>query len=308
MVPPKQSNTIDFDAAKLQRLATQEPRQRSGRPLDLLELRQQLNLQLQVSLEADRILAVFFSEIQRLLPVDYLAYQHTGAELRLEFGNPAQHSADYRLIHESEYLGELCFRRRQRFSEAELGQMESLMACLLYPLRNALLYRAAVQSALRDALTGTGNRIAMDQALTREVEVARRHLQPLSVLMLDLDHFKLINDRHGHSIGDDALRAVAAAIKASLRNVDMVFRFGGEEFLVLLSNTSGSSAAQVGERLRRAVEELNLVIDGKPLPLSISLGCASLNAGESVDDLLRRADNALYEAKREGRNRLACAS
>ncbi|WP_152221819.1 GGDEF domain-containing protein [Pseudomonas sp. SCB32] len=305
MVPPKQSNTIDFDAAKLQRLAAQEPRQRSGRPLDLLELRQQLNLQLQVSLEAERILAVFFTEIQRLLPVDYLAYQHTGADLRLEFGDSAQHCAGYRLIHEGEYLGELSFRRRQRFSEAELAQLESLMASLLYPLRNALLYRAAVQSALRDALTGTGNRIAMDQALTREVEVARRHLQPLSVLMLDLDHFKQINDVHGHSIGDDA---VAAVIKASLRNVDMVFRFGGEEFLVLLSNTPGSSAAQVGERLRRAVEELHLAIDGKGLPLSISLGCASLNAGESVDDLLRRADNALYEAKRDGRNRLACAS
>ncbi|MCP8464746.1 GGDEF domain-containing protein [Pseudomonas sp. ZM23] len=307
MVPPKQSNTIDFDAAKLQRLASQ-PRQPSKRPLDLLELRQQLNLKLQASLEAERILAVFFREMQHLLPVEYLAYHHAGADLHLEFGDSAQHSADYRLTHDSEYLGELCFRRRQRFSEAELVQLESLMACLLYPLRNALLYRAAVQSALRDALTGTGNRIAMDQALTREIEVARRHLQPLSVLMLDLDHFKQINDAYGHSIGDDALRAVATAIKASLRNVDMVFRFGGEEFLVLLSNTPGGSAAQVGERLRRAVEELNLAVDGKRLPLSISLGCATLNGGESVDDLLRRADDALYSAKRDGRNRLAFAS
>ena len=307
MVPPKQSNTIDFDAAKLQRAASQDPRTSSRRPLDLLELRQQLNLQLQVSLEADRILAVFFREIQQLLPVEYLAYYHAGADLRLEFGEAGKHCADYRLTHANEYLGEISFRRAQRFSEAELAQLESLMACLLYPLRNALLYRAAVQSALRDALTGTGNRIAMDQTLSREVEVARRHLLPLSILMLDLDHFKRINDEHGHSVGDDALRAVATALKNSLRNVDMVFRFGGEEFLVLLSSTPLQAACMVGERLRQAVEELDYRHAGEPLKLSISLGCADLRPGEGSDDLLRRVDEALYEAKRDGRNRLRCA-
>ena len=185
--------------------------------------------------------------------------------------------------------------------------MESLIASLLYPLRNALLYRAAIQTALRDSLTGTGNRIAMDQALGREVELARRNLMPLSILMLDLDHFKRINDQYGHSHGDEALRTVAMAIKGSLRNVDMVFRFGGEEFLALLSNTSSAGAIQVGERLRHAVEDLQFTVDGQPVPLSISLGCASLAAGEGVDDLLRRADAALYAAKRDGRNRLACA-
>ena len=304
----KPSNTIDFDAAKLQRLAIQEVRPTSRRPLDLPDLRQHLNLQLQSSLEAERILAVFFGEIQQALPVEYLAYVHAGADYRLEFGEPARHSADYHLSHDGEYLGEIRLQRARRFSDAELAQLESLMACLLYPLRNALLYRAAVQSALRDALTGTGNRIAMDQALGREVEVARRHLLPLSVLMLDLDHFKRINDEHGHSVGDDALRAVACTLKHSLRNVDMVFRFGGEEFLVLLSNTPGAAAMQVGERLRCAVQELDLAANGKRVSISISLGCATLNGGESANDLLRRADDALYEAKREGRNRLACAS
>jgi len=86
-----------------------------------------------------------------------------------------------------------------------------------------------------------------------------------------------------------------------------VFRFGGEEFLALLSNTGSAGAIQVGERLRHAVEDLQFTVDGQPVPLSISLGCASLAAGEGVDDLLRRADAALYSAKRDGRNRLACA-
>lgn len=308
MAPTKPSNTIDFDSAKLQRLGLGDNPLRGKRQISLADLRRQLSTQLQTSLEADRILALFFREIQALVPLDYLSYQHSGADLRLEFGESANHCAGYRLTHSGEYLGELSFRRRYPFSETELGQLESLIASLLYPLRNALLYRAAVQTALRDALTGTGNRIAMDQAMSREVELARRSLQPLSILMLDLDHFKRINDEFGHSRGDEALRAVAVAIKASLRNVDMVFRFGGEEFLVLLSNTPGSSAIQVGERLRNAVEELPFLIDGKRVPLSISLGCATLIPGESVDDLLHRADMALYAAKRDGRNRLACAS
>ncbi|MDU2874329.1 MAG: diguanylate cyclase [Pseudomonas aeruginosa] len=152
-----------------------------------------------------------------------------------------------------------------------------------------------------------GNRIAMDQALGRELELARRNLQPLSVLMLDIDHFKRVNDHYGHAVGDEALKAVAETIKDHLRNVDMVFRFGGEEFLVLLSSTPLQAACMVGERLRQAVEELDYRHAGEPLKLSISLGCADLRPGEGSDDLLRRVDEALYEAKRDGRNRLRCA-
>jgi diguanylate cyclase (GGDEF)-like protein len=177
----------------------------------------------------------------------------------------------------------------------------------LFPLRNALLYRAALQTALRDPLTETGNRVAMTQTLQREVDMARRNLQPLSVLMVDIDHFKQINDQHGHSIGDEALKAVANALKDSLRNVDMVFRYGGEEFLVLLSNTSREAASMVGERLRMAVMGIQYLVEHRAIALSVSLGCACLLPGESMESLLRRADSALYVSKREGRNRLSMA-
>ncbi|BAN49657.1 GGDEF domain-containing protein [Metapseudomonas resinovorans] len=307
MVPPTQSNTIDFDAAKLQRLGFSGKRPPKLRPLNLVDLRRQLTLQLQTSLDVERIVGLFFAEVQRLIPLDAMAYQHQSSDLRLEYGSRSSHSAGYRLTHEGEYLGELIFRRNQRFDEQELNQLESLLAALLYPLRNALLYRAAIQSALRDPLTDTGNRIAMEQTLQREVELARRNLQPLSVLMLDIDHFKRINDEFGHGTGDEVLKAVANTLKARLRNVDMVFRFGGEEFLVLLSGTCREAAALVGERLRMGVLELQYLVQGRPLDLSISLGCATLLPAESVESLLRRADNALYVAKREGRNRLSMA-
>ncbi|OLU34353.1 hypothetical protein BVH03_02775 [Pseudomonas sp. PA15(2017)] len=306
MVPPSQKNTIDFDAAKVQRLGLL-PRKEQTRPVSLAQLRQRLGLQLQTSLDAERILATFFRELQHLVPVDSLGYQHSSSDLRLDYGQQANHSATYRLSHENEYLGELTFRRRQRFSDHELAQLESLLASLMYPLRNALLYRVAIQSALRDPLTNTGNRIAMDQVLGREIELARRNGQPLSLLMLDIDHFKSINDEHGHSAGDEVLKAVATTIKDQLRNIDMVFRYGGEEFLVLLSGTPGEGARQVGERLREAVLGLQCVVQGRPVKMSISLGCANLELGESADGLLNRADKALYSAKRSGRNCLAMA-
>ncbi|WP_223480844.1 MULTISPECIES: GGDEF domain-containing protein [unclassified Pseudomonas] len=307
MKSPSQTNAIDFDSAKLQRLGFSQQPPLLERPVSLAQLRQQLSLQLQTSLEPQRILGLFYREIQRLVPLDALSYQHKASDLRLEYGQRGHHSISYTLSHEGEQLGELVFRRNQRFSEQELGNLESLLSALLYPMRNALLYRAATQSALRDPLTDTGNRIAMDQTLQREIDMSRRHLQPLSLLMLDIDHFKQINDTHGHSAGDDVLKGVAASIKSQLRNVDMVFRFGGEEFLILLSNTGREAAAMVGERLRLAAQAKDFSADGNLIELTVSLGCSTLLPGESAESLLRRADSALYVAKREGRNRLAMA-
>ncbi|MHC8355039.1 GGDEF domain-containing protein [Pseudomonas sp. LB3P81] len=307
MKSPSQTNAIDFDSAKLQRLGFGQQPPLLERPISLAQLRQQLSLQLQTSLEPQRILELFFRESQRLVPLDALSYEHKASDLRLDFGLRGHHSISYTLSHEGEHLGELVFRRNQRFSEQEQGNLESLLSTLLYPMRNALLYRAATQSALRDPLTDTGNRIAMDQTLQREIDMSRRHLHPLSLLMLDIDHFKQINDNHGHSAGDDVLKAVAASIKSQLRNVDMVFRYGGEEFLILLSNTGREAAAMVGERLRFAAQAKDYLADGKRIELTVSLGCSTLLPGESVESLLRRADSALYVAKREGRNRLAMA-
>ncbi|MFY0727836.1 GGDEF domain-containing protein [Pseudomonas sp. NFX15] len=307
MKPPSQTNAIDFDSAKLQRLGFSQQPLLLERPVSLAQLRHQMNLQLQTSLEPQRILGTFYREIQRLVPLDALVYRHQSSDLRLEFGQRGHHSISYSLSHEGEHLGELIFRRNQRFSEQEQGNLESLLASLLFPMRNALLYRAATQSALRDPLTDTGNRIAMDQTLQREIELCRRHMQPLSVLMLDIDHFKQVNDTHGHSTGDDVLKSVAAVIKSQLRNVDMVFRYGGEEFLVLLSNTTREAAAMVGERLRFAAQSEEFLADGHSIILTVSLGCSTLLPGESADSLLRRADSALYVAKREGRNRLEMA-
>jgi diguanylate cyclase (GGDEF)-like protein len=304
---PTSTNAIDFDSARLQRFGFAPAHGFAHQPLDYEQLQRRLELQLQTSLEADKILAMFFQSVQQFIPLKALNYKHAGTDLRLEFGERSRHNASYCITHDGEQMGELTFQRERRFAEEELTQLEALLATLLYPLRNALLYRNANLSALRDPLTGAGNRIAMEQSLTREAEIARRQQQPLSVLMLDIDHFKGINDTHGHATGDAVLRGVADAIKDRLRNIDQVFRFGGEEFLIVLTNTGRESAALVGERLRNAALQLTYPVNGRPVELTVSLGCSTLLPGESPDSLLRRADTALYAAKRQGRNRLEMA-
>lgn len=302
-----QSNTIDFDTARLQIAQPRRRRVQSQTPRSLESIRQQLVSMLQTSLEMERLLAIFFQELQHACPIDALSYQNAPVELRIELGQRGSHSASYRLTHESQYLGELVLRRQQRFEEAELARIETLIGALLFPMRNALMYRDALRSALRDGLTGTGNRVAMDKTLEREVAMAKRHQQPLSALLIDIDHFKNLNDQWGHQSGDEALRSVANAIKSSLRNIDMVFRYGGEEFLVLLTNTSRQDALMIAERIRLNIDSLQFRVNSQNIPLSVSLGCASLHSDENGSDLIQRADQALYQAKRNGRNQVSLA-
>lgn len=309
MISTFPTNAIDFDAARLKRLGRyqRQPRVDVQPPIDLAQLMEQLGLQLQTSLEAERVVSLFFKGIQRLLPLDGLTYEFADDDLHLQLGERAAHTISYNLSNDGERLGLFTFERSKRFSEQEFATLETLMTCLLFPLRNALLYRAALQSALRDPLTGTGNRLAMDQTLTREMELARRNTQPLSVLMLDIDHFKRVNETYGHAAGDEALKTIAHAIRGRLRNVDRLFRYGGEEFLIVLSNTDREAAGLMGERVRQSVHDLlHPGLDDAP-ELTISLGCSTLLPTESAESLLRRADIALYVAKRQGRNRLAMA-
>jgi diguanylate cyclase (GGDEF)-like protein/PAS domain S-box-containing protein len=151
--------------------------------------------------------------------------------------------------------------------------------------------------ARHDSLTGLPNRRALEEQLPQAMARARRSLSPLSVAILDIDHFKTYNDTHGHLAGDEVLRACAKAWDSVLRGEDTIVRFGGEEFLVLLPDTEPEQAAEIVERLRATT----------PMGQTCSAGLAVWDCAESIDDLLRRADEALYLAKASGRNQLAQA-
>jgi len=177
------------------------------------------------------------------------------------------------------------------------------------PTRNPHIRRQAaddVQLSRHDALTGLFNRHAMQEIVEKTLGTARRNREPLSVLLFDLDRFKLINDNYGNAIGDAVLTAAVDASVAALRDTDWIGRWGGEEFLCVLPGTDPQAATHVAEHLRRRVEELRLDIHGHELKTTVSIGIANYPCeADSVDQLLAAADSALFEAKRGGRNRVA---
>lgn len=243
--------------------------------------------------------------MQKLLTVESLLYRNESVGVNISIGKAAVHRCSYRITHAGEHLGELQISRSRRFTEGQLASLESLLGALLYPLRNALLYREAVSRALSDSLTQAGNRLALNQALEREVQLALRQRTPLSLIVADIDHFKSINDRFGHAYGDEALKAMANCTRDCLRAVDGFYRLGGEEFVILLNNTDEPAATLVAERIRTAVEGMQFAIDGITVPLTLSLGVATRKQDETAQDLLQRCDKLMYLAKQRGRNRIA---
>jgi len=207
-----------------------------------------------------------------------------------------------------EDLGEIAISRRRRFEEPELEQFEVLLSLLVYPVRNALLYRQALANALTDPVTGLNNRTALEQALAHQTELARRYSTPLSLLMLDIDFFKRVNDRHGHPAGDALLRELGSRLVECVRRSDVIFRYGGEEFAVLLNNTDRAGARQLAERIRNAIEERPFLKGRQQIAMTASIGVATLKGGEDTATLVDRTDRALYQAKREGRNQVVVAS
>ncbi|WP_219272347.1 diguanylate cyclase [Pseudomonas sp. Xaverov 83] len=165
--------------------------------------------------------------------------------------------------------------------------------------------------AATDALTGLANRRTLDQRLRLEWDRAQRSAEPLTVLMIDVDHFKAFNDRHGHQGGDEALRAVAQVIEGNIRRpADLAARYGGEEFAVVLPHTDSQGALVIAEHIRSSVEHLPRV-GGDTVPITVSIGLSTWtkNSRTTLEELLLNADQALYEAKHTGRNRVvdACA-
>lgn len=181
------------------------------------------------------------------------------------------------------------------------GTKETLYNVLMQDITQVEVYKDRLQKlAVTDELTGVGNRAACNQALSLEVQRAQRYNIDFSVVMLDIDHFKFVNDQYGHDVGDVVLRVVANTIQKTLREMDVLCRYGGEEFLVLLPESDKQAAFQTAERLRLAVKALTL--SEVPMPITISLGVATLASWDTDLTFVKRADQALYRAKDKGRD------
>jgi diguanylate cyclase (GGDEF)-like protein/PAS domain S-box-containing protein len=173
-------------------------------------------------------------------------------------------------------------------------------------IRNAHQFAEMQHLATTDSLTGLNNRRSFGNLAQRAYEQAVRYNHPLAVLMLDIDHFKRVNDQFGHGAGDHVLRSVAYYCLTSLRAVDVVGRYGGEEIAMILPETDSAHAQRVAERLRQTLAQANIETEYGPLQITVSLGIATATPQDSLplETLINRADQALYQAKRAGRNRV----
>ncbi|HET6793690.1 MAG TPA: sensor domain-containing diguanylate cyclase [Acidimicrobiales bacterium] len=200
-------------------------------------------------------------------------------------------------------VAEHSLARGSRIERRVVSAVERFASHAALALRNALLLEEARRSAVTDALTGIANRRGFQDRLEKEVSRAMRVGEELSLVLLDLDHFKALNDTYGHQMGDEVLKAVAAALRSRLRHFDTPARYGGEEFAVVLPSCGLAEAVTVAESLREAIA----AIDGLPA-VTVSAGAATLpNHGLDWNSLLGSADRALYRSKRGGRNRVSAA-
>lgn len=261
---------------------------------------------LRTTLDPEALLTLFSAKVAELVPHAGLRFAPSpsrGGPV-LVTGNEGESRHGRRLAVENADLGEITFSRRDRFLPAEAAMLERVLPDLAHPLHNALMYREALAAAARDPLTGAGNRAGLDAALPREAELARRHGTPLSVVMIDVDRFKAVNDCFGHLAGDVVLEGFASRIRSCVRSSDLLFRFAGDEFAVLASNTPLDGAVLLAERVRAAVAERPFDTSAGRITVTASLGAACLRRDESGAGLLARADDALYAAKAGGRNRV----
>lgn len=216
--------------------------------------------------------------------------------------------AIFPIIYRDSVLGVMTIASMSPFRTTELSLLESMINQIAIVLENAIAHEKLAQLSITDALTGIYNRRYLEQRLEEEFRVAHRHHSPLSALIVDIDHFKKINDDFGHQVGDESLIAVTKILNEHIRESDMLARFGGEEFVVILPHTSQKDAMIVAEKLRQAVASLTIASMGERR-ITVSIGAASIPElkVDKSDEFLKEADRALYLAKERGRNQVVLA-
>lgn len=232
-----------------------------------------------------------------------------------DFENQPASVAICPLNRRDKYLGTLNLgsSHADRFADSMATDFVEHLALIVgICLENNLNFETIKRTSFIDSVTGINNRRFFEQRIVEEVERCKRTSEPISCLFLDIDFFKVVNDKQGHQAGDKVLFDVAAAIKTQLRSNDVLARYGGEEFVMLLSNTHAAMVRQIAERVRRTIESLTIHWDGAAISVTASIGCSTYSPDpvmvrsekDIAGKLIKTADAALYQAKRNGRNRV----
>lgn len=271
-----------------------------------LDLKIQLGEVLQTSLDLNMLLKLFLEKVSTVVRLDGIHYSNEDLGIEASIAKQATHSCGYRLITSEDKLGEVIFKRGKKFTEKELSILETLLSTLIYPLRNALRFSMAVRSAFMDPLTGAGNSRFLPQTLEREIDLAKRHNQPLSVLMVEVDDFRKLLDQHGLGNAERVLRELATSLSKWSRTTDAVFRNNGDQFMLILSNTDKVGANVIARRIQEGATAIcSVAADNSTAvteSLSLSQGLAVMTGTDSSTSLLERAAKALASARKRGGN------
>lgn len=270
--------------------------------VDIAEL--QLLNRLFQHLDVQTLLEQFLIEMCAWLPLCGVRYTIADTGESFLAGRATRRASSAALRQAGETLGQI-----ELFAFGDIAATTAtVLAPLGAPLRNALNHHRVKLLARRDTLSGLGNRTALEQAVATEVARAHRFSLPFTMLVVDIDNFKRINDSLGHSAGDDVIRGVSTELAGCLRPYDQAFRYGGEEFVVLLGQTGIAKGMQIAERIRRRIAARCKPEADPARRITVSIGGAEFIHAETVDNLFDRADRALYRAKDEGRNRSVAAA
>jgi len=237
-----------------------------------------------------------------LMDPDWITDLHDDFWIRSYIGAP--------IISKGKLLGFLSLGAEQPdfFQTSQIDRLRAFANQAAIAIENAQMYAEMQHLAITDSLSGLYNRRYFFPYMKNEMERARRYHNPLSLIMMDIDHFKEVNDRHGHEAGDRVVKLIAATCLGELRKADVLCRFGGEEFLILLPETPKKEARRVARRICTAVAQAKLPIDGGEIHVTVSLGVVELDDSHNdINALIKAADLALYQAKEAGRNRVVVA-
>ena len=255
--------------------------------------------QLQTTLDVEQILGIYLRAIANHYKINAVELDTYHGKFQATNGRKSKQSMTLPIRINDRLMARISYCSDRPITDVLMSSLTSYQKKLVYPLRNGLAFWQLQQMALKDPLTGIGNRAMYDDAIDRQVQNAMRFDEPFVLMLLDLDNFKQVNDRHGHQMGDEILTSFVHIVSDCLRATDQMFRFGGDEFAVILEKENLETAKIVAARINYAVGHHPMF---NKYQVSTSIGCATCQASDTPADLFARADKALYAAKNAGKN------
>lgn len=261
--------------------------------------------QLQTSLDLKRIIDIFAIEVAKYVDFSGLYFKHSAITATARGSRQAKAERQFELKINGKFLGILTYAVNTPISISNYKILTELHELLINPVNNAIEYHLAMQLAMQDGLTGLSNRRSFDEQLKRTMAQATRRHTLVGLILCDLNKFKAINDTYGHAAGDDVLNHFANALRDSVRNSDSIFRFGGDEFALIVEDASNNSLLMIEERIYSAVANDALLAKYN---VTTSLGYTFMNRADDPLSFFKRADNALYAQKVNMPQRLSLVS